>query len=432
MMLAMPTILRTAIAQPAPTLAPLRGGEILRVPTLPAVLHRTMMRAGVRPHGQQGVVLKADPVVSTPRGPRFIVHNYGHSGAGITLSWGCADEVVSIINGQILPQLRGTSTRPAIAVVGSGIIGLTVASRLRDKYPNMPIRGYARVTDVSRTTSFLAGGQYEPSLLWRLYDTPTEELVMRAWLLGTRRWIESLRRRNATAAYGVAQRRNYTLSGPRNGLDYANSLGALDCPNPVEAACHSATTAVRPGHNAGLLPFDALRGVPGQEYFTWLINPRILLPRLKTDLEARSVRFRTRDFVDVEQVLALDEPIIVNCTGYGARRLFGDMTLVPRRGHLVILPNERPQDIRYFFSGGAGTRESLNYSANFYMFARQSDIVLGGTVSSTAQHDEREGIDPDDLPRERAICEQILENARHLFVRGTPGACRDPSLAATT
>jgi D-amino-acid oxidase len=47
-------------------------------------------RVGIRP---QRVQIRLERV-STPDGP--VIHNYGHGGAGVTLSWGCAQEVVRL------------------------------------------------------------------------------------------------------------------------------------------------------------------------------------------------------------------------------------------------------------------------------------------------------------------------------------------------
>ncbi|MEE6261494.1 FAD-dependent oxidoreductase [Plantactinospora sonchi] len=48
---------------------------------------------GLRPARHGGPRVAADP--SGPDGTRLI-HNYGHGGAGVTLAWGCADEVVAL------------------------------------------------------------------------------------------------------------------------------------------------------------------------------------------------------------------------------------------------------------------------------------------------------------------------------------------------
>jgi D-amino-acid oxidase len=47
---------------------------------------------GLRPV-RSAVRLEAERIVPE----RLLVHNYGHGGAGVTLSWGCAAEVVRLI-----------------------------------------------------------------------------------------------------------------------------------------------------------------------------------------------------------------------------------------------------------------------------------------------------------------------------------------------
>jgi D-amino-acid oxidase len=49
-------------------------------------------RVGLRPFRRSGVRLRRDQL----RDGRTVIHNYGHGGAGFTLSWGCAAEVLQL------------------------------------------------------------------------------------------------------------------------------------------------------------------------------------------------------------------------------------------------------------------------------------------------------------------------------------------------
>ena len=49
-------------------------------------------RVGLRPFRRSGVRLERDRL----RDGRIVIHNYGHGGAGFTLSWGCAREVLEM------------------------------------------------------------------------------------------------------------------------------------------------------------------------------------------------------------------------------------------------------------------------------------------------------------------------------------------------
>jgi D-amino-acid oxidase len=49
-------------------------------------------RVGLRPFRKQGVRVEKDDTFHVP-----VIHNYGHGGSGVTLSWGCAMEVTSLL-----------------------------------------------------------------------------------------------------------------------------------------------------------------------------------------------------------------------------------------------------------------------------------------------------------------------------------------------
>jgi glycine/D-amino acid oxidase-like deaminating enzyme len=73
-----------------------------------------------------------------------------------------------------------------------------------------------------------------------------------------------------------------------------------------------------------------------------------------------------RELKSPPEVQALDEKLVFNCTGLGARALFGDEELVPLRGQLTFL---LPQP-------------EVTYATIFedtYMFSRRDGVLLGGT-----------------------------------------------------
>src|SRR5262249_50280871 len=100
-----------------------------------------------------------------------------------------------------------------------------------------------------------------------------------------------------------------------------------------------------------------------------------------------------RQFGAARDLLALNEKLIFNCTGLGARALFGDEELMPIRGQLVVL---LPQPEGNYMTLGPG---------NIYMFPRRDGILLGGSFERNQS----------DLEPNPALTERILRENKAVF-----------------
>ena len=375
---------------PVPPLADgaLLGGRRRASPNFDALHPERPYAIGVRPHRVGGVRLELAEPLPAPDGgvAKQVVHNYGHGACGITLALGCAEQAAGHV-GEAVARVQAAGATPSVAVIGIGAVGLTTALAVRRRWPTLPLTLYAASLDVRTTTSWLAGGQFEPSGMWREYregDGPERF----ATLLRQAK-AQLMAQRDDWGRLGVLERDNFTLDKDHTALD-------LFTPRDVIAA-----------PDKGLLPFENL-AVPGRRYRTWLINPMRWLPAMKADLQAAGASFVERRFAALSDVASLTETVVVNCTGYGAKALWGDRMVIAQRGHLVAL--QRTDEGQDWLFGGGCANGVISYA-----FCRHDDVMIGGTWGLEDDHPTIRDDDPPAFARVRS-------NGRTLFA-GAPEAC---------
>jgi glycine/D-amino acid oxidase-like deaminating enzyme len=304
---------------------------------------------GIRPYRPEGFVVRGDK-----RGDTLIVHNYGHGGGGVTLSWGTAHLAVE-------EAWRAGERR--FAVLGCGAVGLATARLLLQRGAEVTI--YARELPPD-TTSNIAGAQFSPyTVLAPEKRTPERDALLARAARLSHAHFQRLPRRE----YGIRWIENYVLSDEpiRSGF-----------PETLVPELSLDERDLLPGEH----PFPA-RHV--QRFTTMLIEPPIYLTALVRDVRLAGGRIVVRDFRSVEDVLALPEPVVVNCTGLGAKYLFGDPGFDPVKGQLTVL---LPQD----------EVDYIVLAPDLYMFPRQDGILLGGTHEHGV-----ETLEVDEVARQRVV-----------------------------
>ncbi|PCJ23944.1 MAG: FAD-dependent oxidoreductase [SAR86 cluster bacterium] len=287
--------------------------------------------AGLRPFRQSGFVVKAEGM-----NDKIVIHNYGHGGGGITLSWGTS---------HLAMELAMQTQHKRCAVVGAGIVGLSTARLMQDRGWDVTI--YSKALP-PRTTSNVAGGQWSPTSVYdEEYLTPAFEVQFEAAMRHAFRYYQNL----VSPKYGVSWISNYQISSQAPTGDSLQDKYPAMYPQLIDM-------------NRNEHPFDAdfVR-----HYSTMLVEPAIYLPMMLQDYYGAGGKIEIREFMDRSDVLSLEQPVIFNCTGLGSKKLFEDPELMPIKGQLSFL---LPQaEVNYIVIGNGG----------LYMFPRHDGVLLGGT-----------------------------------------------------
>jgi D-amino-acid oxidase len=284
---------------------------------------------GLRPYRPKGFVVRSERV-----NKKTIIHNYGHGGAGITLSWGTAKLAV---------DLAKLTNQKRFAVIGCGVIGLATARELQRNGFQATI--YAKDLP-PQTTSNIAGGLWLPT---SVFDKSKAESNFLSQFDSACRISHRMFQNFVGSDYGVTWIDEFSL-----GI-HANLPPSTDIYPDIKEHRDPKT----------YFGFDY-----AHQFSTMLIEPAIYLNAMLRDFYLAGGKVIVKSFETIKDINALSERVVMNCTGLGAGKLFNDTELTPVRGQLSILLPQPEIDYSY----------SAEIDGHFiYMIPRKDGVVLGGT-----------------------------------------------------
>jgi glycine/D-amino acid oxidase-like deaminating enzyme len=267
------------------------------------------------------------------------------------------------------------------AVIGCGVVGLTTTRQLQRRGFDVTI--YAADVPPNTTSNMSVAA-------W----TPTSGLVSTAER--TTEWDAQLRRAARIAygqlqllvgrEYGVTWRDGYSLSNsaPGGGQGGGGAAGAQ--PEPLlPPELRMGATLLGPGEHPFPTQYATLRPNLG-------IEPSIYLDALVRDVREAGAAIVIRRFDSMRDLAALDENVIMNCSGLGAGELIGDREIQPSKGQLThFMPQP---EVNYSTFGGIAPTPG-----GFLQMQPRSDGIAIGGISQRGNG----SLEPDEEARRRMV-----------------------------
>ncbi|HYJ41754.1 MAG TPA: FAD-dependent oxidoreductase [Steroidobacteraceae bacterium] len=260
----------------------------------------------------------------------LVVHNYGHGGSGWSLSWGSSTIAVdkALAASKALAQ---SSDR--IAVVGCGVLGLT--SALLAQAAGKQVTIYAREM-IQQTTSARASGSFTPDSRIALADAVSPEFPA-LWEAMARTSLKAFRSHLGLPGDPVRWIDRYVVS------DHVVSNQATPVERPPAegelqfAAYFNRLQDLFP-RGETLRPTDTpFRADSVRRRSVLMFNIASYAQILMTQFHLAGGRIVQREFHDPQELAGLPEKVVIDCTGYGARALWRDESVVPVRGQIAYL-----------------------------------------------------------------------------------------------
>jgi D-amino-acid oxidase len=254
-------------------------------------------------------------------GEKTVIHNYGHGGSGWSLSWGSSS--IAVEKAMALGERE-------VAVIGCGALGLTSATLLQQAGAHVTIYAKERPPDVR---SSRATGSWTPDSRIALTNSVSPEFPA-LWEKMCRKSFHTYESYLGMAGNPVEWTDRYTLSDPSPAETHATPRNT----DTLEFARYRDRVADLTPHSQDLPPGShpfPTRYATRNSSLTF--NIAAYSRQLVTDFLVEGGKIERVEFHSPSELSQLTQKVVINATGYGARALWSDESIVPVRGQIAWL-----------------------------------------------------------------------------------------------